>query len=233
MFSEDDMKQLCWNFLQSFEEGNYAYDEQLSRQTPKHYYKIKTTKQFFNELINCNELKKYSKEIFHLLSMIQTPQYVREKELINKNRQLKKQIDNLHNQLKGHTRLTCPHCNSNIKEWAEKLNQQYIQENNMETYQAQIERQSNTLHNYNLSCRRLEQQIKDKDELNSELKSKINELKTENIHQQLLEKKEKKKKKKKPSLTKKQQKQMLKLLKHMNDSSSEESSDSDSDSDSD
>ena len=226
MFSEDDMKQLCWNFLQSFEEGNCAYDEQLSKQTPKHYYKMKTTKQFFNDLLTCNELKKYSKEIFHLLSMIQTPQYVREKELINKNRLLKKQIDNLHNQLKGHTRFTCSVCNSNIKEMADKLHEEYVKKNNLETYQAQIERLSDNLTKYNHSCRRLEQQIKEKDELIAELKSKINDLKTENIHQQLLEKKEKKKKKKKPSLTKKQQKQMLKLLQQMNDSSSEEESSS-------
>ena len=54
---------------------------------------MKTTKQFFTDLYNCSELTKHSKEINHLINLIKTPQYVREKELINKNRLLKKQIE--------------------------------------------------------------------------------------------------------------------------------------------
>ena len=226
MNTEEDTKRLCCNFLQSFEEGDCAYDDQLSKQTPKHYYKMRTTKQFFNDLYNCSELTKHSKEINHLINLIKTPQYVREKELINKNRLLKKQIENLQDKLKGHTRFTCPQCSCNIKEMAEKRNQEYIQKNNLELYQATIERQSDTLSKYNLSCRRLEKKLLDQDESIKELKSKITDLKTENIQAEL---ESKKKKKKKTSLSKKQQKQMMKLFQQMKDTSSEEESSSDSD----
>ena len=30
MNTEEDMKRLCQNFLQSYEQGNYAYDSELS-----------------------------------------------------------------------------------------------------------------------------------------------------------------------------------------------------------
>ena len=224
MNTEEDIKQLCHNFLQSFENGNYAHDDELSKQTDKHYYKMKTTKQFFTDLYNCSELSKHSKEIQHLLTIIQSPQYIREKQLINKNRLLKKQIEILQDKLKGHTRFTCAVCNCNVKEMALKHNQDYIKLNNLETYQGTIYRQGDALSKYNISCRRLEQQITEKDEFIKELKSKITDLKTENIQSEL---DSKKKKKKKTSLSKKQQKQMMKLLQQMKDSSSEEESSSD------
>tara|TARA_R100000353_G_scaffold89888_1_gene66465 strand:+ start:3496 stop:4182 length:687 start_codon:yes stop_codon:yes gene_type:complete len=226
MFNEDEIKQLSFKFLQSFEEGNYAYDEELSKQTQKHYYKLKTTKQFFNDLIKCPELKHYSKEINHLLSMIQTTDYVREKQLINQIKVLKKQLAILDEKFKGHTRFTCPQCNSNINELAKKWNQEYIENNNLETYQSQIERLSDNLSKYNMSCRRLEQKIRDKDDLISELKTKINDLKTEHIHTELASKKKKKKK----TSSKKDKKKLLKLLaQQLNDSSSEEESSSSDD----
>tara|TARA_R110001592_G_scaffold314572_2_gene590259 strand:- start:741 stop:1424 length:684 start_codon:yes stop_codon:yes gene_type:complete len=224
MNTEEDIKRLCQNFLQSYEEGNCAYDNELSKQPDKHYYRMKTTKQFFNDLYNCSELTKHSKEINHLINLIKTPQYVREKELINKNRLLKKQIENLHDKLKGHTRFTCPQCSCNIKEMAKKWNEDHIKKNNLEIHQATIERQGEHIAKYNVSCRRLERKIADKDEFIKELKSTITDLKTASIH---LELESKKKKKKKTSLSKKQQKQMMKLLQQMKDTSSEEESSSD------
>ena len=230
METEDDMKRLCHNFLLSYEQGNYAYNEELSKQTDKHYYKMKTTKQFFNDLCNCSQLKKHSKEITHLINLIKTPQYVREKELINKNRLLKKQIEILNEELKGHTRFTCPQCRCNIKEMADKMNQEYIKKNNLEIHQATIDRQSDCIAKYNLSCRRLEKRMADKDELIRELKSKITDLKTEYIHSELESKKKKKKNKKKKELSKKQIMKMLeKAIENQCSSSSEEESDSDSD----
>ena len=228
MFNEDEIKQVSLKFLQSFEEGNYAYDEEVSQQSQKHYYKLKTTKKFFNDLIKCPELKHYSKEITHLLSMIQTTDYVREKQLINQIKVLKKQLSILDEKYKGHTRFTCPQCNSNIKELAKQWNQEYIEKNNLETYQGQIERLSDNLSKYNVSCRRLEQKIKDKDDLISELKSKINDLKTEHIHTELASKKKKKKKKNK-ELSKKQMIKMFQKVIENQCSSSEEESSSDED----
>ncbi len=223
MLKEEEIKQLSFKFLQSFEEGNYAYDEELSKQTQKHYYKLKTTKQFFNDLIKCPELKHYSKEINHLLSMIQTTDYVREKQLINQNKVLKKQLANLQDKIEGHTSYTCPLCSCNIKETAKQLNQEYIEKNNLERYKAQIERLSENLSKYNMSCRRLEHKIKDKDDHISELRIKINDLKTENIHTELASNKKKKKK----TSSKKDKKKLLKLLaQQLNDSSSEEESSS-------
>ena len=147
---------------------------------------------------------------------------------INKNRLLKKQIENLQDKLKGHTRLTCPQCSCNIKEMANKRNLEYIKKNNLEIYQSQIERLSDNLSKYNLSCRRLEQTISEKDEFIKELKNKISDLKTENISDQLEAKKRKKKKSKK-SLS---NKQIIKMIKKaQNPSSSEEESSSGSDSD--
>jgi len=224
METEEGMKQLCHNFLQSFENGNYAHDEELSKQSDKHYYKMKTTKQFFSELINCSELSKYSKEINHLINLIKIPQYVREKQLINQNRLLKKQIQNLQDQLKGHTRFTCPQCCCNIKEMAEKWNQEYIRKNNLEVHQATIERQGQQIAKYNLSCRRLEHIIADKDQLIRELKSTITDLKTESISDQLDAKKKKKKKKK--SLSTKQLMKLIQKAQKMKESSSEEESSS-------
>ncbi len=224
MNSEEDMKNICHNFLQSFEEGSCAYDNELSKQTAKHYYRMRTTKQFFTDLHNCSELSKHLKEINHLINLVKSPQYIREKELINKNRLLKKQIENLHDQLKGHTRFTCPQCSCNIKEMAEKRNQDYIEKNNLQTYRVQIERQSDIINNYNISCRRLETKLRDKDILIEELKQKITDLKTEHIHDELTANK-KKKKKKKTSLSNKQIMKMI--IKAQNLSSSEEESSSD------
>ena len=221
MNTEEDMKQLCQNFLQSFEEGDCAFDDQLSKQTAKHYYKMRTTKQFFNDLYNCPELQKHSKEINHLINLIKTSQYVRQKELINKNKLLKKQIENLQDKLTGHTRFTCPQCRSHIKEMSEKWNQEYIKENNLQMYQATIERQGENIAKYNLSCRRLEQRIVERDQLITELKSKITELKTETIHS-VLEAKERKRKKKKKSLSSKQIMKLIQKAQKMEDTSSEE-----------
>ena len=226
MNTEEDMKRLCQNFLQSYEEGSCAYDNELSKQPDKHYYRMRTTKQFFTDLYNCSELTKHSKEINHLINLIKTPQYVREKELINKNRLLKKQIENLNDKLKGHTSFTCPQCRCNIKEMAEKWNQEYIKKNNLEVHQTTIDRQGQCIAKYNLSCRRLEHIIADKEQLIRELKTTITDLKTESIQSQL---ESKKKKKKKTSLSKKQQKQMLKLFQQIKESSSEEESSSDED----
>jgi|DEB0MinimDraft_6_1074348.scaffolds.fasta_scaffold23425_1 hypothetical protein len=225
MFNEDEIKQLSFKFLQGFEEGNYAYDDEVSKQTQKHYYKMKTTKQFFNDLIQCSELKHYSKEIQHLLTMIQTSDYIKEKQLQSQIRVLKKQIDTLNEKCKGHTRFTCPQCNSNIKDMAKKWNDEYIQKNNLQTYRDQIDRQSYNLSQYNITCRRLEKKISEKDDLIIELKSKITELKTAHIHDELDSKKKNKKKKKTSS--KKDKKKLLKLLaQQLNDSSSEEESSS-------
>ena len=223
MNTEEDMKNLCHNFLQSFEEGNCAYDSELSKQTQKHYYRMRTTKQFFTDLHNCSELSKHSNELNHLINLVKSPQYIREKELINKIRLSKKQIETLQDKLKGHTRFTCPQCSCNIKEMAKKWNEDFIRKNNLEVHQATIERQGQCIAKYNLSCRRLEHIIADKEQLIRELKSKINDLKTESIADQL---DAKKKKKKKTSLSKKQQKQMMKLLQNMKDTSSEEESSS-------
>jgi len=224
MNTEEDMKRLCHNFLQSYEEGNYAYNEELSKQTDKHYYKMKTTKQFFTDLNNCNELKKHSKELNHLINLIKIPDHIREKQIINKNRLLKKQIENLQEKLNGHTSFTCPQCSCNIKDMAKKWNEEYVRKNNLEVHQATIERQGQCISKYNLSCRRLEHIIADKDQAIRELKSKITDLKTESIAEQLDAKK--KKKKKKTSLSKKQQKQMMKLIQQLKESSSEEESSS-------
>ncbi len=227
MNTEEDMKRLCHNFLQSFEEGNCAYDSELPKQTQKHYYRMRTTKQFFTDLHNCSELSKHSKELNHLINLVKSPQYIREKELINKNRLLKKQIEILNDKLKGHTRFTCPQCSCNIKDMAKKWNEEFIRKNNLEVQQATIERQGQSIAQYNLSCRRLEHIIADKDQAIRELKSKITDLKTESISDQLDAKN--KKKKKKTSLSKKQQKQMMKLLQKaqiLNDTSSEEESSS-------
>ena len=222
MNTEEDMKRLCHNFLQSYEEGDYAYDSLLSKQTDKHYYNMKKIKQFFNDLHNCSELSKHCKEINHLINLIKIPDYIRQKELINKNRLLKKQIENLQDKLKGHTSFTCPQCRCNIKEMADKRNLEYIEKNNLERFQATIDRQGECIAKYNLSCRRLEKRIADKDQLIRELKSKINDLKTESIADQLDAKKKKKKKKKLSN------KQIIKLIKKaQNDSSSEEESSSD------
>ena len=221
MNTEEDIKQLCHNFLQSFEEGDCAYNNELSKQTAKHYYRMRTTKQFISDLYNCSELTKHSKEINHLINLLKSPHYIREKELLNKNRLLKKQIENLHDKLKGHTSFTCPQCSCNIKDMAKKWNEEYVKKNNLEVHQATIERQGQCIAKYNLSCRRLEHIIADKEQLIRELKSKITDLNTENIHSQL----DAKKKKKKTSLSKKQQKQMMKLLQKaqiMKDTSSEE-----------
>ena len=109
---------------------------------------------------------------------------------------------------------------------AEKRNQDYIKKNNLEIHQATIERQGEHIAKYNISCRRLERKIADKDEFIKELKSTITDLKTASIY---LELESKKKKKKKTSLSKKQQKQMMKLFQQMKDSSEEESSSSDED----
>jgi len=226
MNTEEDIRKLCQIFLQSYEEGDSAFNEQLSKQTPKHYYKMRTTKQFFTDLNNCSELSKYSKEINHLINLVKSSPYIREKELINKNRLLKKQIENLQDKLKGHTRFTCPQCSCNIKEMAEKHHENYIKKNNLEIYQSQIERLSDNLSKYNLGCRRLEQTILEKDEFIKELKTKICDLKTENITDQLDAKKKKKKKKKLSN------KQIIKLIKKaQNESSSEEEESSGSESD--
>tara|TARA_R110001592_G_scaffold357361_2_gene660316 strand:+ start:594 stop:1280 length:687 start_codon:yes stop_codon:yes gene_type:complete len=219
MNSEEDMKNICHNFLQSFEEGNCAYNNELSKQTAKHYYRMRTTKQFFTDLHNCSELSKHFKEINHLINLIKIPDYIRQKELINKNRLLKKQNEILEDKLKGHTRFTCPQCSCNIKEMAEKRNQDYIEKNNLQTYRVQIERQSNTINDYNICCRRLETKLRDKDILIEELKQKITDLKTEHIHDELIANK-KKKKKKKTSLSNKQIMKMI--IKAQNASSSEE-----------
>jgi len=227
MNTEEDMKRLCQNFLQSYEEGSCAYDNELSKQPDKHYYRMRTTKQFFTDLYNCSELTKHSKEINHLINLIKTPQYVREKELINKNRLLKKQIENLNDKLKGHTSFTCPQCRCNIKEMAKKWNEEYIKKNNLEVHQTTIDRQGQCIAKYNLSCRRLEHIIADKEQLIRELKTTITDLKTESISEQLDAKKKRNKKKKKLS-----NKQIIKLIKKaQNDSSSEEESSSGSDSD--
>ncbi len=219
MNSEEDMKGLCQNFLQSFEKGDCAYDNELSKQTAKHYYRMRTTKQFFTDLYNCSQLSKHSKEINHLINLVKSPHYIREKELINKNRLLKKQITNLHDKLKGHTRFTCPQCSCNIKEMAEKRNQDYIKENNLQIYRDQIERQSDIINNYNVSCRRLEKKLHDKDVLIQELNEIITNYKTAHIHDELIANK-KKKKKKKTSLSNKQIMKMI--IKAQNASSSEE-----------
>ena len=226
MNTEEDIKQLCHNFLQSFEEGDCAYNNELSKQTAKHYYRMRTTKQFISDLYNCSELTKHSKEINHLINLLKSPHYIREKELLNKNRLLKKQIENLHDKLKGHTSFTCPQCSCNIKDMAKKWNEEYVKKNNLEVHQATIERQGQCIAKYNLSCRRLEHIIADKEQLIRELKTTITDLKTESIQSQL---ESKKKKKKKTSLSKKQQKQMMKLLQKaqiMKDTSSEEESSS-------
>ena len=189
---------------------------------------MRTTKQFFNDLYNCSELSKYSKEINHLINLVKSSHYIREKELINKNRLLKKQIENLQDKLKGHTRFTCPQCSCNIKEMAEKHHENFIKKNNLEIYRSQIERLSDNLNKYNLSCRRLEHTILEKDQFIKELKTKITDLKTESIADQLEAKKRKKKKSKK-SLS---NKQIIKMIKKaQNPSSSEEESSSGSDSD--
>ena len=110
---------------------------------------------------------------------------------------------------------------------AKKWNEDFIRKNNLEVQQATIERQGQSIAQYNLSCRRLEHIIADKDQLVRELKSKITDLNTESIADQLDAKK--KKKKKKTSLSKKQQKQMMKLLQKaqiLKDTSSEEESSS-------
>jgi len=224
MFNEDEIKQLSFKFLQGFEEGNYAYDDEVSKQTQKHYYRMKTTKQFFNDLIQCSELKHYSKEIQHLLIMIQKNDYIKEKQLQSQIRVLKKQIDILDEKCKGHTRFTCPQCSCNIKEMAKKWNNEYIEKNNLERYQEQIERQSYNLSQYNITCRRLEKKISEKDDLIEELKNKITDFKTAHIHDELASKNKKKKKKKK-QLSNKQIMKMI--IKAQNASSSEEESSSD------
>jgi len=224
MFNEDEIKQLSFKFLQGFEEGNYAYDDEVSKQTQKHYYRMKTTKQFFNDLIQCSELKHYSKEIQHLLIMIQKNDYIKEKQLQSQIRVLKKQINILDEKCKGHTRFTCPQCSCNIKEMAKKWNNEYIEKNNLERYQEQIERQSYNLSQYNITCRRLEKKISEKDDLIEELKNKITDFKTAHIHDELASKNKKKKKKKK-QLSNKQIMKMI--IKAQNASSSEEESSSD------
>ncbi len=220
MNTEEDMKGLCQNFLQSFEEGECAYDNELSKQTAKHYYRMRTTKQFITDLYNCSQLSKHSKEINHLINLLKSPHYIREKELLNKNRLLKKQIENLHDKIKGHTRFTCPQCSSNIKDMAKKWNNDYIQKNNLQTYRDQIERQSDVINNYNISCRRLEKKLHDKDVLILELNEIITDFKTAHIHDELIANKKKKKKKKKTSLSNKQIMKMI--IKAQNASSSEE-----------
>jgi len=224
MLNEDEIKQLSFKFLQGFEEGNYAYDDEVSKQTQKHYYRMKTTKQFFNDLIQCSELKHYSKEIQHLLIMIQKNDYIKEKQLQSQIRVLKKQIDILNEKCKGHTRFTCPQCNSNIKDMAKKWNDEYIQKNNLQIYRDQIERQSDVINNYNVSCRRLEKKLHNKDILIQELNEIITDFKTAHIHDELIANKKKKKKKKKTSLSNKQIMKMI--IKAQNASSSEEESSS-------
>lgn len=233
---EQALKNLSLTFLENFEDGKYALDDELQKQTKNHYNALDRTKKFLTDTFETlSKQSKNKKYVEHLIQMILETDNESQEKLKTENRLLKKQMKNLEQQIKlykeGHTKSVCPICKCNIDEMVAKKTNEYIEKNNLQVYQDKISHQGEILSEYNQSVRKYEYLVETQKQQIQDLKYELMNEKQKDIEYQLEEKENKakknKKKKKKNQLS---QKQMMKLLQQAiqaQSSSDEESSSSD------